>query len=131
VIADVRAGRLALRFGIAVAGVAALGGFGSRLAAAASEPPGITLAHDSLSFCIELHSGAREFQVRLRNRRSAETLVTVRVENGPRRTFVLRPTNRVQVVRGGWNGRHHAAGCRTTIAWSHSRIVVDLPLAQE
>ena len=99
--------------------------------AAASAPRGIEFLRDPLSFCIELHSGRYEFQIRLRNKRGVATRLTVSVENGPRRGFVLPATTRVSVLRGLWNGKHRATGCRTTVAWGHARLVVDLPLAQE
>jgi hypothetical protein len=92
---------------------------------------GIEPVHDTPSFCIELHSGRREFQIRLRNTRHVATHVTVSVENGPHVGFTLAPTSHVRILRGAWNGKHHASGCRTTITWAHTRLVVSLPLAQE
>jgi hypothetical protein len=107
------------------------------LTAARSTKPGTTslggieVVHDTPSFCIELHSGRREFQIRMRNTRHVATRVTVSVENGPPVGFTLAPTLHVRILRAPWNGKHHANGCRTTIRWAHTRLVVSLPLAQE
>jgi hypothetical protein len=92
---------------------------------------GIEFVHDTLSFCIELHSGRRQFQIRLRNTRDVATRVSVSVENGPHVGFTLSPTPHVHILRGAWNGKRHASGCRTTIAWDNTRLVATLPLAQE
>jgi hypothetical protein len=92
---------------------------------------GIELVHDTLSFCIELHSGRRQFQIQLRNTRRIANRVSVSVENGPHVGFTLSPTSHVRVLRGAWNGKHHTNGCRTTIAWDHTQLTITLPLAQE
>jgi hypothetical protein len=91
----------------------------------------VALAHDTLSFCEELHNGRRAFQIRLRNTRGVATRVTVSIEGGPHLRVTLSSTLRVQILRGPWNGKHHSGGCRTTIAWNHAQLVVNLPLAQE
>jgi hypothetical protein len=101
--------------------------------ASATPRRGIEIVRESnpLSFCVELHGGAREFQVRLRNNLGVSTRVTVSAEGGPAPQFVLAANKRIRTVRGPWNGKHHPRGCRVTVAWNHSRLVKDLPLAQE
>jgi hypothetical protein len=113
-----------------IAATSGFAGLDPRSAGAATGH-GIQFVRDPLSFCIELHNGRREFRIRLRNNRGVKTPLTVSVENGRRIPFVLRSTPRVSVFQGAWNGRHHSSGCRATISWDHTQMVVTLPLAQE
>jgi hypothetical protein len=125
-------GRVIAPFVAVVAASVVVGAAADRTSGASAPDRGtIAPAHDTLSFCIELHSGRREFQVRLRNTRGVATRVAVSVERAPRLHFTLAASARVQVLRGAWNGKHHSGGCRATIAWDHAQLVLTLPLAQE
>lgn len=104
---------------------------GATIQISSTAPAAIEFLRDPLSFCIELHNGRREFRIRLRNSAPSALRVSVAVESGTPLPFVLRGRSHVSILRGFWNGRHGASGCRTTVRWDHSRLLIDLPLAQE